>query len=475
MKNPPLSLRTHTPWDRVEGFMNECSDKGFTPVDALFLARQHNVFNREYSRLLSPGRGRVADIADNGVKRLKERLLSVNTPEDLVAYRENMVRSWACPSWSSPQEDVESVMAIVHDAGFLSAVRSWMKPPPPTVESLSLEQIVEKVAGLMTRRELAIDPSDHTGDGRKRLNEVARRAGIHTLSWNSWLYPKGSEHWLADQLEACHRALSSMSDMSGPCLGLGGFLRLSLDDNTLSDSGGSMRSHGGQWSKNQIGSNHAGANTLRLSSALSWGALGHEWIHALDYALSGPGTPSFASENSQGIRSLIDQVDAPTQSPAVARAWLEEHRQSYLSLAAKMGAIHQPKERADDAARIVALYRDLDAGVEITSVAAHFRKTVPSNYYEMPAERLAYAYDQASHALGLLPPVREDLAELKYGTPFERQWSAAKLKHWLASPEVRICWEDLKRMPEGNSLLDDRARHRLESEKTRASRPRLKI
>ena len=180
-------------------------------------------------------------------------------------------------------------MTFAHyDATKLQLVR-WQSKPP-TLPNDTEDGAVRAVADTMRTVDAEGPqpaPSTQAAQRLKRhqLTDAARQAGVHTLSWSAWRHPSGTEDTVARVITDLNAKLCAMTGLTGPVLGLGGLVRLSLDD-TTSSSAPTVQAHRQSYPVGKAQANMAGSFRLSLDKDPSVYDLAHGWLHALDYAVA---------------------------------------------------------------------------------------------------------------------------------------------------------------------------------------------
>ena len=462
---PRLEQRTVVLQDRLAAFSSECLQKGFSEGETVLLAAMHHALDRVEVTPYAMGRFTLHGMVNACSKKLSEELEKVSTPAELSTFRANLVQLWWYGKKTMELDQVRKLQTLVHSKNFQTMLEGWERES--ATELPAGKTLEQALLPYFTRVELDI-PS---GQPSASLKHVARSAGLHSFSYNAWLY-KGEEPWMARQLEQIHVALETMTGWSGPVLGLNGWSSLHVDDVRCSATG-SMQMCSATVS-NKRGKSFLGKSFLRLDPWAGWGALGHEWVHSLDafVHVTEHGEVAVASEHSEWIKEHVLNMERtpPEQVPAHVAAWLREYKDSFVKLASQKDECHADLDHHVE--RWKMLLDRVESGEEIPNLQEAYRLAKDSPYLNSWEERLAYAYNRAEDYLGGLPSLPSAVSVAMRGTPFERLLAAQGFREFLSSPQIKACWTKAQLPVLEGSLLDGLAKRRLKQDRESRARRR---
>lgn len=477
-KHQPIGVIVHRPQERAREFIDAKLAQGFSGPEIGLLASMHQMFSRRSVQVSDLGRFSVLDITDSGQQNIAQALEGADGPGAFSNLRSNLFRIWA-GAWGEKHgdEDIKKVYRSLNYDPMIQRMDTWCQGLGLDEAHENPDTLLAHVAATMSSRRLDVPTATLQGrSGLDRLHDVAKAAGLYALTWSSWRYPEGEEEALAAQVEAAHLAIEQMSGLEGPCLGLAGLVRMSLDDDSI-DHGATLTQVRVNGYDTEPGRNHFGELRIYLSPSQGWHSICHEWIHALDHACGDLSTKTMRSEMDAGLQHEIEQLECTDEDPALVRQWLEDHREKALGDARNLMALqNQPPQCAMIAQATQEFYRSLDAGDIQGSVNSTFRKFLkrvdPENYFNSWKERLAYASDRAGSYLSKLPTMDAAMGMVLFnGTDQERQAAARGLIRWMGSAPVKALWKSLNREPHLTPLVDAIERRRMMQQ---ASTPQAK-
>ena len=487
--------------DRANAFVEAHKRAGFTPTETVFLARQKFRFSRGTLRGLRMGPTMLMDFTQAAGKRISTALDTIKSSSDLESYRKNWLMTWVGNSKHASDENAIKLLNFIYGATLTEWIQSWVDIERPLKSVDGWEAATAKVGDLMQRVELRNDETIVPVPLRQALKET----GLHSLSWNKFLYPTPEdEAQLGGALVAFNKGLQKQTGLTGGVLGVGGGVRLHLDDNTVVDSGGvfsnSLRIHSVRTGKNAFGTTQ-----IRLPSYLGFRTLGHEWFHAFDCTIGNVHEHEMSSRRSNTPAGMAVAQLAATVEHSEGEVdnalrnvlgYLQNHPEhlsdkGYELLTAfdRQVAQGQPEggwrqwylDTSSDPAHHRASVRSLALlGAQATgdfqidnngSVAQGWLNIAPDSYYEKPEEQLAFAFERAClHTRHLPSSAWQPVFAVRNCVPSEWRHANEVISGFFASPEIVAQWEALNNAPEKSPLLDSTAARRLEQR--RAARQR---
>jgi len=473
-----LSFVTVEQPERASSFVAECRGAGFSPAETVFLAEQHTMFDRGILRPNKKGPLMLMDFFQGCARRVSEQLNLVKTPSDLCAYRKNWLNIWIGND-TYEREQVFKLLAFAFKPTLISRIHIWADPDASLNSAAEWSDATQKVGHTLRRTELVGGEETESTPLKQALKET----GLHTLTWNRWLYPtKEDQARLGKFLVSFNKGLQAQTGLSGGVLGLGGSVRLHLDDDTIVESGG-VFSNSLKTSNKRKGQNAFGTTQIQVPSYLGFIALAHEWFHAFDCTVGDIHECKMSSEIKDTEASVAvlrlneerenNSDDATIYLREALRSMREDRSFSqngddlfleFDQLVSQGGpeqgwafwaqnqdsAIHLP-----DATRSLAVIGSYLTGDTKKSVAQTWLRLYPDTYQELPQEQMAYAFERACLYTGHLPSSStQPLWAARNCLPSDQKHAHDVMRDFFASPDIQETWKALMSPPDKSPLLD---------------------
>lgn len=492
-----LSSHHQSQPERAAAFVEHYRALGFSPSETAFMAEQRSIFDRGSLRAIKAGPHLLMDVMAKASAEMATLLKEVDTPEKLTSYRKDWLTNWArgCFKEPQPEDKVLILLRFIYKDSMEVKVVRWIDTSRPAHESQDWDAALTFVSQKMTRcvlsdKDAPIAPVP--------IKEAMRQIGLHSLTWNRFLYPSvEDEAILGGMLVAFNKGLQLQTGQGGPLLGLGGMLRLHLDDDSLLDHGGvfsnDIKTHQITGSKNAFGSTH-----IRLPAYLGLRTLAHEWMHAFDCAmgdvhahqmssnrgdfaasealnLMNRGASHFENEQSLSLAAALKYVRLYLSDTIPAAESIFKRFDDQMSQGTPDGgwATWFKDNTGDDnyqeiAARSLATAGGFMTGEYTGNISSNWLTVAPNAYFEKPEEQLAYGFERACTYTGILPSTATDtIWWIRNCSGTEQKAAHTAMQHFFSHPEVQQKWSSLQSPTAESPLLDAVAARRMQSRQRR--------
>lgn len=265
-------------------FATDCEKAGFTPYEAMCFYDEVRRFCFHEIR----GNGPKQPVAEMwGFVRsfAAQELEKVKSPADFIDYR----KAWKKISITDLSKDKERFEFLIKEYpmdGLIdrcSGMFSMGKPPADRKDLWNawgergmswsdLKRTIESDRPVLSDSSVPVGLTKEKA--RDYLLGVLNACGVNRFSWPYALGDGEEVFWkMAEDIRCCAQELSEQTGWGPDALGLGNrvsiFFGLSYDGFS-----GEFKSEGG------------GYGTIYTSSEVGWGAVAHEWMHALDFAIN---------------------------------------------------------------------------------------------------------------------------------------------------------------------------------------------